>query len=90
MAKTTSVNFKIADMEPVRQRFEHAATVIERLRAGLVDIIDGQECESFTGRPYCRDAGSGRSREGVFGAERWCDTCIAHDALAGPPIGASE
>jgi hypothetical protein len=39
-------------------------------------------CENYTGPWTCRDPHSGRSREGQYGAEQWCDACVAADALA--------
>lgn len=38
-------------------------------------------CHNFTGTSTCRDAGSGRSRHGRYGADRWCSGCILMDAL---------
>lgn len=52
-----------------------------QLSDALRHIADGQHCASFTGRPWCRDPGSGRRREAANGADRWCDTCIALDAV---------
>jgi hypothetical protein len=43
-------------------------------------LIDRHGCETFTsGR--CLDENSGRTRGAEYGAERWCDPCVARDAL---------
>jgi hypothetical protein len=39
-------------------------------------------CETFTAGT-CRDANSGRIRTARYGSQKWCDPCIAIDALAG-------
>lgn len=62
---------------------------IERLRSGLEHIADGQECSNYTGPPWCRDD-SGRSRDAKYGADRWCDTCIARDALTSAAVSSPE
>ena len=49
------------------------------LQAGLRHIADGQECTTFTGPATCRT--SGRTRDAKYGADRWCDACIANDTL---------
>ena len=59
----------------------------------LRHITNGQQCETYTRPPYCRDPQSGRSRDAHYGAERWCDTCIALDALPAvdrPPTGTPD
>lgn len=53
----------------------------DRYAEALRHITAGVECETFTRPPYCRDPNSGRSRDSNYGATRWCDACIAHDAL---------
>lgn len=57
-------------------------TVAERV-AYLIEaalLIDEDGCATFTsGR--CSDPHSGRSRRSRYGADRWCDACIARDAL---------
>lgn len=42
----------------------------------------GTECETFTAPPFCSDPGSGRTRGAYYGAEKWCDACIAREALS--------
>lgn len=51
------------------------------LREALEHIAGGQQCSNYTGPPYCRDPRSGRTRDARYGADRWCDTCIALAAL---------
>lgn len=57
-------------------------TAAERV-AYLVEaalLIEATGCTTFTsGR--CSDPHSGRSRRSRYGADRWCDACIARDAL---------
>lgn len=49
------------------------------LRAAL-RLIAGKSCHSYTtGLGSCPEAG--RRRNARYGADRWCDACIAHDAL---------
>lgn len=62
---------------------------VERLRSGLEHIADGQECTNYTGSPWCRDDSS-RSRDAKYGADRWCDTCIARDALTSAAVSSPE
>lgn len=49
------------------------------LQAGLRHIADGQECTTYTSPATCRT--SGRTRDAKYGADRWCDACIANDTL---------
>jgi len=51
-------------------------------REALEEISRFAECENYTGQYYCHSENSGRSRNARWGADRWCDTCIARDALA--------
>jgi len=44
-------------------------------------LIAGDRCETFT-RGRCSDPLSGRTRGAQYGAYRWCDACVAADALA--------
>ena len=39
-------------------------------------------CENYRAAPFCRDPQSGRVRGAQYGADRWCDPCVAADALA--------
>lgn len=54
------------------------------IREALEQIANGEQCTNYTGPPYCRDPRSGRRRDADFGAERWCDACIAREALDRP------
>ena len=45
-------------------------------------LIARTGCQTYNGGPRCSDDGSGRTKHGVFEAERWCDACIAQDALS--------
>jgi hypothetical protein len=58
----------------------------DRYRNALECIIsDRGTCENFTGQHTCRDPLSGRTRGAYYGAEAWCDVCIARDALGWNP-----
>lgn len=48
------------------------------MRDALLTI--GTECTGFIGPWTCVDD-PGRKRDGEFGAERWCDQCIAREGL---------
>jgi hypothetical protein len=50
------------------------------MRAALL-LIGAGGCESFTAG-HC--AKSGRTRGAAYGDEKWCDPCIANDALGLP------
>ncbi len=52
---------------------------LRALRAALVLIANGQECSNYT-KGTCR-SGTGRTKDARYTAGRWCDTCIANDAL---------
>jgi hypothetical protein len=59
-------------------------TPAERERARLIDalnLIARGGCETFTQGSSCRDAHSGRTRGAHYGAGKWCDACIANEAL---------
>jgi hypothetical protein len=56
---------------------------VRQMRAALV-LIAGDGCSSFTSGPgSC--IRSDRKRDAVYVADRWCDACIAFDALAALP-----
>lgn len=52
-----------------------------RMRDALLNI--GTDCTNFTAPPFCRHPASGRSKSARYGADRWCDGCIAWDGLYG-------
>lgn len=56
-----------------------AADQLNRLRSAL-ELINRNGCSNFT-RGRCTDPYSGRARDAHYGANRWCDACIAADAL---------
>lgn len=58
---------------------ENTVTKLRRARQAL-RLIANVRCENYTA-DSCRDAGSGRKRNGYYGADRWCNTCIAHEGL---------
>ena len=64
-----------ADLDREKARFRTA-----QLSDALRHIADGEQCDNFT-RSRCRDPHSGRTRDAKYGADRWCDVCIALDAL---------
>jgi hypothetical protein len=51
----------------------------DALRAALVLITRGHECTIYT-KGTCR-SGTGRTRNAQYDSGRWCDTCIANDAM---------
>jgi hypothetical protein len=55
---------------------------VARLRDGLNAI--GPTCERLT-RGSCLEPHSGRTRDCEYTADRWCDGCIAADALGVDP-----
>lgn len=74
------------------ERLEHdlaaVRTDLSVARAALQEI-DKYGCSTYTGTHRCLDANSGRTRGAQFGADAWCDPCIARDALgltATPPV----
>lgn len=50
---------------------------IDRLRAALTLI--GTDCANYRAHYTCVTAG--RTRDAQYGADRWCEQCIARDAL---------
>lgn len=50
----------------------------------------GVQCTNYTGPATCCDPTNGRTRESPYGAERWCDGCIAHDALVRLVVAARQ
>jgi hypothetical protein len=74
-----------ADLE--RETIAKAAE-IERLKAAL-RLIRGDFCENYTtGLGSCRL--NGRKPDAEYGADRWCDPCIAYAALQSHSSGASS
>lgn len=57
-----------------------AATRDGRRARNALRLIARNGCENYTGRSTCRD-NSGRTRDARYGAEKWCDACIALDVL---------
>lgn len=55
---------------------------LQRLRTAL-ELI-GTKCSNFTGRSTC--VNSGRTPNAEYGADRWCEQCVAREALAGVRI----
>lgn len=55
-----------------------AADRLEKMEHALRLI--GTECSRFTGVSTCIED-VGRAPDAKYGAERWCDECIARDAL---------
>jgi len=48
-----------------------------RMRSAL-KLIAGEKCSNFTSGD-CKSAG--RTKNAQYGADRWCDACIARDGL---------
>lgn len=59
---------------------ERAGDVVEILADALL-LIAEDRCASFTTPEGCLSPTTGRVRGAKFGAEAWCDACIARDAL---------
>ena len=51
------------------------------LRAAL-ERIDRDGCQNFYGGTRCWEAG--RARDALYGADKWCDACVAHAAIEKP------
>jgi hypothetical protein len=58
----------------------HLVDRIARYEETLRHIADGDDCTNYRPPSSCR-TNSGRRRDSNEGATRWCDTCIALDAL---------
>jgi hypothetical protein len=43
-------------------------------------IIAGDRCAAFTSGS-CRSVGAGKTRGAPYGADAWCEQCVARDAL---------
>jgi hypothetical protein len=56
------------------QQLEAALRLIEKFR-------DGRWCERFTGGSCISDPGL--TANAPYGADQWCDACVAHAALNG-------
>lgn len=54
----------------------YAAPLVEALK-----LIAGDRCENYTSGSCIGDRG--RTKDAPYTAERWCDACIAADALGG-------
>lgn len=54
-------------------------TKLRRARKAL-RLIAGIRCTNYTAGS-CRDSGSGRTKGAYYGADKWCDACIATDGL---------
>jgi hypothetical protein len=63
---------------------------LDRFRLALELIVGDSEdgCSSFTGRLSTCDTTGGRSPYAKFGADRWCDRCVARTVLAGGELPA--
>jgi hypothetical protein len=59
----------------------------EEIAAEALRLIAGDRCERLT-RGRCSDASSGYVRGARYGADAWCDGCVAADALARMGTGA--
>ena len=55
------------------------ATHSHRRVQSALRLIAKHGCASFIGNTRCWNAG--RKRSAKYGADRWCDACIAQDAL---------
>jgi hypothetical protein len=63
------------------RRTERAEAESDRYRRAL--LLIGMECETFTGPLTCVDD-SGRTPDGKYLVDRWCDGCISRTALIQP------
>lgn len=67
----------------LRVALEAERETADQLRAALVAIANGRQCtsvvESAPPSAWCRN--THRTIDAKFGADRWCDACIANDAL---------
>jgi hypothetical protein len=57
-----------------------AITASVCIATDALHLIDQHGCTTFT-RGRCLDATSGKKRGAKYGADKWCDACVARDAL---------
>lgn len=63
---------------PYNPHADYLLAVTKRLRSAL-ELIDRNGCTNLT-RGRCWDTNS-RQRGAKYGADAWCDACVARDAL---------
>jgi hypothetical protein len=80
--KLTDTNKRLCESVANGQRIvAERDSELSRLRDALTHIAE-DGCESYTTGPgSCINAG--RSRDAEYTADRWCDQCVAYDALTG-------
>jgi hypothetical protein len=88
MADTPSTARRIAEfvnyLDTLTAKLAEVEAERDALRAALVTIANGQECSNYTGCPCRFDAS--RTKDCYYTADRWCDACIANDALSPSPV----
>lgn len=76
--RETLLRFALAEPAPE----SYAMREIDARMFSALSLIAERGCETFTvGR--CWSPGNGRTRGARYGAECWCDPCVATDALGG-------
>lgn len=74
---------EVADLEARLRRLKaiesNAPRPSEAQMVSALELIDKHGCENSS-KTRCHDD-PGRSRDAIYGAESWCDACIARDAL---------
>lgn len=84
----------LTDMQELTDERDQARDIAVRLEqenARMVDalqLISRHGCEGSVAPYNCQDAG--RTRGAYYGADAWCDPCIALDALAAAPVDGAE
>lgn len=84
----------LTDLQTVQQQLDQARDIAVRLEqenARMVDalqLISRHGCESFVAPYNCQ--WGGLTRGANYGADAWCDPCIALDALAAAPVDGAE
>lgn len=73
---------EILEDKALQREMEERAEVAEGRVSTLTEALNriGTECEHFT-HGSCRDSHSGKTHDAKDWADRWCDGCIAADAL---------
>ena len=82
----------LTDLQKTQQQRDQARDIAAHLEAENARMVDALQlisrhgCESFVAPYNCQ--GGGRTRGAYYGADAWCDPCIALDALPAPVDGA--
>lgn len=84
----------LTDLQEAQQQREQARDIAVRLEqenarmADALRLISRHGCEGSVAPYNCQDAGL--TPGAYYGADAWCDPCIAMDALAAAPVDGAE